>query len=172
MRPAPLTVRNGSKHFAHPAFCQGLEALIRTVEALEKQRLAKRKITVIPKFRSKAEEAAWWDNNPDFIADQFEKAARGEAHPGRAGNAERHTLRLSRFIRFPGLRMFDSFGPRTAGPLRSASHCRCAVQITAADATARYVCAIVATSLLLPRAGPQQRLMPAGRAPWLNHPLQ
>jgi predicted DNA binding CopG/RHH family protein len=28
------------------------------------------------KFKSEAEEAEWWDQNPDFIADQFEKAAK------------------------------------------------------------------------------------------------
>ena len=30
----------------------------------------------MPKFKSEAEEAAWWDRNPDFIADQFERAAK------------------------------------------------------------------------------------------------
>jgi predicted DNA binding CopG/RHH family protein len=30
----------------------------------------------MPKFKSESEEAAWWDSNPDFIADQFEKAAK------------------------------------------------------------------------------------------------
>ena len=37
MRRAPLTERNGWKLYAHPAFSQRLEALIRTVEALEKR---------------------------------------------------------------------------------------------------------------------------------------
>ena len=37
MRPAPLTERYGWRLYAHPAFSQGLERLIRTVEALEKQ---------------------------------------------------------------------------------------------------------------------------------------
>ena len=37
MRPAPLTERNGWKLYVHPAFSQGLEALVRQVEALEKQ---------------------------------------------------------------------------------------------------------------------------------------
>lgn len=37
MRPAPLTERNGWRLYAHPAFSQGLEKLIRTVGALEKQ---------------------------------------------------------------------------------------------------------------------------------------
>lgn len=36
----------------------------------------KKKATVIPKFRSEAEEAAWWDSHPEFVADQFEKAAK------------------------------------------------------------------------------------------------
>ncbi len=36
----------------------------------------KKKATVIPKFRSEAKEAAWWDNHPEFVADQFEKAAK------------------------------------------------------------------------------------------------
>jgi predicted DNA binding CopG/RHH family protein len=30
----------------------------------------------IPKFKSEAEEAAWWDAHPDFIVEQFEKAAK------------------------------------------------------------------------------------------------
>lgn len=37
MRPAPLTERSGWKLYAHPAFSQRLETLIRTVEALEKR---------------------------------------------------------------------------------------------------------------------------------------
>ena len=37
MRPALLTERNGWKLYAHAAFGQRLEALLRTVEALEKQ---------------------------------------------------------------------------------------------------------------------------------------
>jgi predicted DNA binding CopG/RHH family protein len=32
--------------------------------------------TTIPKFKSEAEEAAWWDAHPDFIVEQFEKAAK------------------------------------------------------------------------------------------------
>ena len=32
--------------------------------------------TTIPKFRTEAEEAAWWDAHPDFIVEQFEKAAK------------------------------------------------------------------------------------------------
>ena len=30
----------------------------------------------IPKFKSAAEEAAWWDAHPGFIVAQFEKAAK------------------------------------------------------------------------------------------------
>ena len=30
----------------------------------------------MPKFKTEAEEAEWWDRNPEFIADQFEKAAK------------------------------------------------------------------------------------------------
>jgi len=37
MRPAPVTERSGWKLYAHPAFSQRLETLIRTVEALEKR---------------------------------------------------------------------------------------------------------------------------------------
>lgn len=36
----------------------------------------KKKVTTIPRFKSEAEEAAWWDEHPDFLADQFEKAAK------------------------------------------------------------------------------------------------
>src|SRR5271157_2995424 len=32
--------------------------------------------TTIPKFKSEAEEAAWWESHPDFIVEQFEKAAK------------------------------------------------------------------------------------------------
>lgn len=35
-----------------------------------------KKKNVVPKFRTEAEEAAWWDSHPDFLAEQFEKAAR------------------------------------------------------------------------------------------------
>ena len=34
--------------------------------------------TTMPKFKSEAEEAAWWDAHPDFIVEQFEKAAKEE----------------------------------------------------------------------------------------------
>ena len=34
------------------------------------------KMATIPKFKSEAEEAAWWDAHPDFIVEQFEKAAK------------------------------------------------------------------------------------------------
>ncbi len=37
--------------------------------------MAKKKENKIPRFKSEAEEARWWDSHPDFIADQFEKAA-------------------------------------------------------------------------------------------------
>ena len=37
MRPATLTERSGWRLYAHPAFSQRLETLIRTVEALEKR---------------------------------------------------------------------------------------------------------------------------------------
>jgi len=30
----------------------------------------------IPRFRSEAQEAAWWDANPDFLVEQFELAAK------------------------------------------------------------------------------------------------
>jgi predicted DNA binding CopG/RHH family protein len=32
--------------------------------------------TTIPTFKSEAEEAAWWDAHPDFVVEQFEKAAK------------------------------------------------------------------------------------------------
>ena len=32
--------------------------------------------TAMPKFKNEAEEAAWWDAHPDFIVEQFEKAAK------------------------------------------------------------------------------------------------
>jgi predicted DNA binding CopG/RHH family protein len=41
--------------------------------------MAKRKTaktTTIPKFKIEAEEAGWWDAHPDFIVEQFEKAAK------------------------------------------------------------------------------------------------
>ena len=34
------------------------------------------KRNAIPKFKSEAEEAAWWDAHPGFIAEQFEKAVK------------------------------------------------------------------------------------------------
>jgi len=37
MRPAPLAERNGWKLYAHPAFSEALESLIRTVDALQRQ---------------------------------------------------------------------------------------------------------------------------------------
>ena len=35
-----------------------------------------RKTNQTPRFESEADEAKWWDSHPDFIADQFEKAAK------------------------------------------------------------------------------------------------
>jgi len=32
--------------------------------------------TKIPKFKSEADEAAWWDSHPDFIVEQSEEAAK------------------------------------------------------------------------------------------------
>ena len=56
------------------------------------------KTTKVPKFKSEAEEAAWWDRNPDFIADQFEKAAKEgrilRGLPGR-GATRSVTIRLA-----------------------------------------------------------------------------
>src|ERR1700675_3497762 len=50
------------------------------------------------KFKSEAEEAEWWDRNPDFIADQFEKAAKEgrilRGLPGR-GATRSVTIRLA-----------------------------------------------------------------------------
>ncbi len=34
------------------------------------------KTTTIPRFKTEVEEAAWWDAHPDFLAEQFEKAAK------------------------------------------------------------------------------------------------
>ena len=34
------------------------------------------KTSSVPNFRSEAEEAAWWDAHSDFIAEQFERAAK------------------------------------------------------------------------------------------------
>lgn len=56
------------------------------------------KATKAPKFKSEAEEAEWWDQNPEFIADQFEKAAREgrilRGLPGR-GATRSVTIRLA-----------------------------------------------------------------------------
>ena len=38
--------------------------------------MPKKKVGTVPKFKSEAAEAAWWDSHPDFIADQFEMAAK------------------------------------------------------------------------------------------------
>ncbi|MGP8244615.1 MAG: CopG family antitoxin [Bryobacteraceae bacterium] len=56
------------------------------------------KTTKVPRFKSEAEEAEWWDRNPDFIADQFEKAAKEgrilRGLPGR-GATRSVTIRLA-----------------------------------------------------------------------------
>ena len=36
----------------------------------------KKKVAVIPKFSSETQEATWWDSHPEFVADQFEEAAK------------------------------------------------------------------------------------------------
>ena len=52
----------------------------------------------MPRFKSEAQEAEWWDKNPDFIADQFEKAAKEgrilRGLPGR-GATRSVTIRLA-----------------------------------------------------------------------------
>src|SRR5438876_3349126 len=54
--------------------------------------------TQMPKFKSEAEEADWWDRNPDFIAAQFERAAKEgrilHGLPGR-GATRSVTIRLA-----------------------------------------------------------------------------
>ena len=41
------------------------------------------KVSNVPRFKSEAAEAAWWDRNPDFFADCFDKAAKkGESLRG------------------------------------------------------------------------------------------
>src|SRR5271169_6669753 len=56
------------------------------------------KTSRMPRFKSEAEEAAWWDRNPDFLADQFEKAAKEgrilRGLPGR-GVTRSVTIRLA-----------------------------------------------------------------------------
>src|SRR5438876_633709 len=56
------------------------------------------KAAQVRKFKSEAEEAEWWDRNPDFIADQFEKAAKEgrilRGLPGR-GATRSVTIRLA-----------------------------------------------------------------------------
>jgi predicted DNA binding CopG/RHH family protein len=56
------------------------------------------KTTKVPKFKSEAEEAEWWDRTPDFIADRFEKAAKEglipRGLPGR-GATRSVTIRLA-----------------------------------------------------------------------------
>jgi predicted DNA binding CopG/RHH family protein len=34
------------------------------------------KATKVPRFQSEADEASWWDRNPDFFADCFDKASK------------------------------------------------------------------------------------------------
>ena len=38
--------------------------------------MKKKRAASIPKFKSEAAEAAWWDRHPDFVADQFDEAAK------------------------------------------------------------------------------------------------
>jgi predicted DNA binding CopG/RHH family protein len=56
------------------------------------------KTTKVPKFKSEAEEAEWWDRNPDFIADQVDQAAKQgrilRGLPGR-GATRSVTIRLA-----------------------------------------------------------------------------
>ena len=56
----------------------------------------------MPKFKSETEEAKWWDGNPDFIADRFEKAAKEglivRGLPGR-GATQSVTIRLAVIVR-------------------------------------------------------------------------
>src|SRR6266536_1010477 len=42
----------------------------------EKVAKAQKTSRKMPRFKSEAEEAAWWDRNPAFIAGQFENAAK------------------------------------------------------------------------------------------------
>ncbi len=59
---------------------------------------AKRVPSKTPKFKSEAEEATWWDANPDFIAAQFEKASKqGRVVHGRPGRGATRsvTIRLA-----------------------------------------------------------------------------
>jgi predicted DNA binding CopG/RHH family protein len=56
------------------------------------------KAAKVPKFKSEAEEAEWWNRNPNFIAIQFEKAAKEgrivRGLPGR-GATRSVTIRLA-----------------------------------------------------------------------------
>ena len=51
-----------------------------------------------PKFKSEAEEASWWDNNPDLILKEFETAAKdgtlGRGTLVRRGQTPTTTIRL------------------------------------------------------------------------------
>jgi len=48
----------------------------------------------VPRFGSKADEASWWDRDPDFIADQFEKAAKEGTLVGGVPKSQRMTIRI------------------------------------------------------------------------------
>ena len=56
--------------------------------------MAKKKAPAVPRFGSKAEEASWWDRHPDFIADQFEKAAKEGTLVGGVPKSQRMTIRI------------------------------------------------------------------------------
>jgi predicted DNA binding CopG/RHH family protein/uncharacterized DUF497 family protein len=38
--------------------------------------MEKKKMLAIPRFKSEAQEAEWWDSHPEFLAEQFKKAAK------------------------------------------------------------------------------------------------
>ena len=54
----------------------------------------KKKVTVIPEFKSEAEEATWWDTHPEFVADQFEKAAKEGRITRRVPKSQSVTIRI------------------------------------------------------------------------------
>jgi len=86
-----------TRHIArHGVRTAEAEHVLRNDPVVVKTMAGKTKKT--PKFKSEAEEAEWWDRNPDFIADQFETAA-GEGRilrglPGR-GATRSVTIRLA-----------------------------------------------------------------------------
>ena len=51
-----------------------------------------------PEFKSEAEEAKWWDEHEDLLADKFEQAAKegllGHGRVARQGNTPTTTIRL------------------------------------------------------------------------------